>query len=99
MDTTYESLTIMPEFIFYIPSAFTPNGDLKNDEFAPKGLGISEFNMVIYDRWGNCLYQTNNINNPWKGDNYPNGVYIYKINVKDDMGKPYEYFGHVSIIF
>lgn len=59
-DTTIRSLVVQNEFAFYVPTSFTPNGDGMNDCFRPCGNGIDKntFKMVVYDRWGNLVYDT-----------------------------------------
>lgn len=104
MDTAYVLVGISPEFTFYIPNAFTPNGDGINDEFIGAGIGISEYEMWIYDRWGEQLYYTNDINKPWDGSvkgkrgQSKQDVYIWKVRIKDVLKKHHEYTGHVTLI-
>jgi gliding motility-associated-like protein len=70
-----------------IPNAFTPNGDVLNDDFGiiKKGdcTSISNFNMLVYNRWGNKVYETNNPDQPWDGKfkdtPAPSDVYVYII--------------------
>ncbi|HOE05243.1 MAG TPA: PKD domain-containing protein [Bacteroidales bacterium] len=59
-DTTKRSITVNGEFTFYAPTMFTPNGDGKNDCFRICGNGIdkNDFYMVVYDRWGNKVFET-----------------------------------------
>lgn len=68
-DTACHSVSILPEFTFYIPNTFTPNGDFANELFYGKGRGIKEYNIWIFDRWGNriwdCSYNGNNTD--WDG--------------------------------
>ncbi len=52
----------------YVPSAFTPNGDGINDVFMAKGHAILTFEMWIYNRWGEVVFYTNDINRPWLGE-------------------------------
>jgi len=66
------------------PNAFTPNGDGLNDYFLPKFRGISEFEMHIFNTWGDLLYSTYSMEDPgWDGYNKgrmsPNGNYVYKV--------------------
>ena len=58
VDTIAYTIIIDPIFIIYIPNAFTPNGDNINDTFGPSVYGISEFEMKIYNRWGQIIYHT-----------------------------------------
>jgi gliding motility-associated-like protein len=67
----------------WMPNAFTPNGDGRNDVFRPVGISITTFRMTIYDRWGNMVFETNDIKNGWGGkmgnQPCPAGVYSYII--------------------
>lgn len=55
-DTTCHPVEILPEFTFYIPNTFTPNGDFMNEMFYGKGRGIKEYNIWLFDRWGNQIW-------------------------------------------
>ncbi|MBN4051405.1 PKD domain-containing protein, partial [bacterium AH-315-M05] len=105
-DTFYRTIIIQPGYIFHVPNAFTPNKDGKNEVFIPQGIGIDEenFEMIIYDRWGNLIYETNDINKPWDG-RANNGrkiaqqdVYVWVIFTKDILGKRHRYIGHVTLV-
>jgi gliding motility-associated-like protein len=69
----------------YVPTVFTPNGDGINDEFTVVSSeeGITSFSMVIYDRWGKLMFQTNDIKQGWNGSVNgvlsPAGSYAWKI--------------------
>lgn len=56
----------------WFPTAFTPNGDGVNDFFRPKGISISRFHLEIFNRWGQLLFQTDDIERGWDGSS--NGV-------------------------
>lgn len=101
-DTASAIITIRPQFAVYIPNAFTPDGNGLNDIFTPVGIGImeDEYQMLIYDRWGNLVFSSNNLNVGWdgsiKGEPQPkDGVYTYKITLVDVFGNKHEYVGHV----
>ncbi|MHA4809530.1 gliding motility-associated C-terminal domain-containing protein [Flavitalea flava] len=71
-----------------MPSAFTPNQDGKNDLFRVKyPFTVSQFNMIIYNRWGQQVFHTQNINEGWngtlKGAPQPAGTYIWYISLTD----------------
>jgi gliding motility-associated-like protein len=102
-DTKGMILKIEPEFIFYIPNTFTPNNDGLNDLFQGVGIGIVEFDMLIFDRWGKCIYKTNDIQSGWNGkikDKEPaeQGTYTWKIEIKDILNKNHSYTGHVLLL-
>jgi gliding motility-associated-like protein len=62
-DTTYVKV-----FKYYIPNAFTPNGDGVNDYFRIVGLYRNiNFRMNIYDRWGQMIFESDDIDKPWDG--------------------------------
>jgi gliding motility-associated-like protein len=56
-DTISHPVEITPEFTFYIPNTFTPNGDQTNEFFFGKGRGIKEYNILLFDRWGNTIWE------------------------------------------
>jgi gliding motility-associated-like protein len=71
----------------YIPSAFTPNNDNKNDCFRIKNwMGIKEFKLEIFNRWGEKIYSSTNSTSCWdgtfKGIKQPTGVYVYIVKAK-----------------
>jgi gliding motility-associated-like protein len=72
--------------VFKVPNAFTPNHDGLNDCFGVKYWGPADvFDLSIYNRWGERVFQSGNINACWdgtyKGMPQPPGVYVYKINI------------------
>ena len=103
-DTATNCFVIDPVFNLYIPDAFSPNGDGKNETFKPVGQYIKNFEMYIFDRWGNKLYHTLDINQGWNGTVNGGSVisqedtYVYKINVTDSQGKQHSFIGNVTII-
>jgi gliding motility-associated-like protein len=70
---------------FFIPNAFTPNNDGKNDTFKPYGSSIKSIEMRVFNQWGELVYQTTDVNKGWdgvfKGKAQPVGVYPYGIKV------------------
>ena len=107
-DTAVKKITINPDVVLYVPNAFTPGSDGLNDEFQiflpPTGVDFSTFNLLIYDRWGELIYKTNDVNVSWNGRKNNSGeilkqdVYVYKITFKDVKKKQYEKVGHVSLL-
>lgn len=89
---------IRPEFVFFIPNAFSPNDDGMNDVFMAKAIGVKEFTMIIFDRWGQEIFKTNDFNRFWDGNNMPMDTYVYKINLIDVGRSAHEYLGRVSIV-
>jgi gliding motility-associated-like protein len=99
MDTTQRCIKINPESSFYIPSAFTPNGDGKDDLFMPIGKEIAGMQLSIYNRWGGLIYSRNeNSLVHWDGSNFPQDAYVYRIFVVDKAGYKKEYIGTVTLL-
>ncbi len=103
-DTAYQTVTIEPDFMFYVPAAFTPNEDGINDTFIAKCIFANEFELSIFDRWGNLIYKTNSIDNPWNGkvnnkaESVQPDVYVYSITIKDSKKVKHFYKGTVSVV-
>ncbi|MCX6296806.1 MAG: gliding motility-associated C-terminal domain-containing protein, partial [Bacteroidetes bacterium] len=104
VDTTQLCVIIDPEFTFFIPNAFSPNGDGINDEFYGKGEYINSFEMLIYDRWGNLIFFSDDINKHWDGkanhgsELAQQDVYVYVVKIKDIKDKKHKYTGTVTIV-
>lgn len=101
-DTMRITITIYPEFQLYVPNAFTPNGDGKNDAFFAKGESVAEYEMIIYDRWGNQLFRTEEVFGEWDGTTNgietPLGVYVWVIRAKPFARPLVEKRGHVTLV-
>ena len=71
-------------FVF-VPNAFTPNGDKENDVLYVRGIWIEKFVLRIFDRWGEKVFQSSEVDNGWdgnfKGKPLPNGNFVYKLSV------------------
>jgi gliding motility-associated-like protein len=104
LDTAYREIYIAPGFTIYIPTAFTPNGDEKNDYFIPSGMGIASLDMRIFDRFGAEIFSTSDLNAPWNGSVRnteqlcSEGVYAYYMKIRDYKGLVTEYSGVVSLV-
>lgn len=103
-DTVQQLVIVSPEFTFFIPNAFTPNNDGINDEFFGTGIGIVEYNLFIFDRWGNLIFSTDDLNDKWNGkanlgaEMAQQDVYVWKVKLKDIFGKHHNYIGTVTIV-
>ncbi len=90
----------------FVPNAFTPDGDGNNDTFNAKADNVIEYQMLIYNRWGDMIYESNSIDNDWDGTFMGKeaqiDVYVYKIyySYEDESGVVNEeqQVGRVSLI-
>ncbi|HEX7414736.1 MAG TPA: PKD domain-containing protein [Bacteroidia bacterium] len=107
-DSITKPVEILPDFTFYIPNAFSPNGDGKNDGFKGLGMGIdaNTYNMWIFDRWGLMIYYTTDLNQSWDGHMHGDegkpvlqeDVYVWKVKFSDIFGTLHEYHGTVTLL-
>ncbi len=72
----------------FVPTAFTPNNDGRNDFFKALGTeAVTEFDLKIFERGGQVVFETKDKNKGWdgklKGMGFPTGVFVYLINYKD----------------
>ena len=98
------TMQILPcdETFIWVPNTFSPNSDGDNDIFTPKGINIIDYEMTIYNRWGEELYFTRNILGGWdgyfKGKVVPLGDYSYKINYLDNRNNLQTIVGKINIL-
>lgn len=85
-DTVCYDVVVDDVTFVYIPNSFTPDGDGVNDVFSVSTtVALAEFSMLIFDRWGQVVYETNDHESPWNGgfknadEPLPSGVYAYRI--------------------
>jgi large repetitive protein len=105
-DDEIQTIIVKEDYAVYIPNAFTPNGDGMNDVFFPQGIGINtdRFEMYIFDRWGNMIYQTDRWPGGWDGTVQGTtricqiDTYVYKIVTVDPDGNRRQYIGSVNLI-
>ncbi len=103
-DTTMHQIVINPEFSFFIPNAFSPNGDGLNDYFGAKGMGIEVYELMIFDRWGNLIFYSDELDKTWDGkanqgaEKAQQDTYVWKVKLTDVFRKKHNYIGTVSII-
>jgi gliding motility-associated-like protein len=101
-DTSEIMITVNPTYALYFPNAFTPNGNGNDDVYLPKGYGIKVFEMTIYDRWGQLVFKSNDINTGWDGtyNGVPaiRDVYVYKCMIRDINTDPHYFMGPITLI-
>jgi gliding motility-associated-like protein len=105
-DTAYQSIVINPSWELFVPNAFTPDGDNYNNVFYTKGYGIQEqgFTLRIYNRWGETLFESHDMNVGWDGTYFKDnsavkdGVYIWTVQFIDVTNRKQERKGHFTLI-
>lgn len=99
---TSNTLTITKESYVFYPNAFTPNGDELNDIFYVSGQFIAEFEMKIYNRWGELMFTSNDPLIGWDGSSrgnvMPEGTYVFFAKITDLAGRTFERTGSILLL-
>ena len=104
LDSVINTIEVIEDIIFYVPNAFTPDGDAFNNTFKPVftfGIDPNSYTMYIYNRWGEIIFETNDVSVGWdgtyNGEIVQDGTYSYtikfKVKGKDDYKK---HQGHLT---
>ena len=102
--TTSAVLDIYGDVLFYIPTAFTPDNDGLNDALVINGRQVRLFEIWIYNRWGELVYNSTDLEEVWTGDvnggtHYaPNGVYQWVIQAAGFDTDAQEFRGFVHLM-
>ncbi len=104
VDTSQQCIAIIPEFTFYFPNSFTPDEDGINDEFCGEGRNILSYEMFIYNRWGELVFYSDDINKRWNGALKGSGevvqqdVYVCVFDITDIGKNKHNYIGNVTLV-
>ncbi|MCC6724699.1 MAG: PKD domain-containing protein [Saprospiraceae bacterium] len=106
LDTLVQFIDVTPEVTYYLPNAFTPNEDTVNDFFVGTGVtrGITNFNLSIWDRYGQKIFETNKVDEPWngrlgnEGRQAQNGLYLCIVSYTGPRGEPFSYRGYATLL-
>ncbi|MBW7867897.1 MAG: PKD domain-containing protein [Brumimicrobium sp.] len=108
-DTARSVVDVKDKVIFYIPNTFTPDHDEYNEMFKPifaSGYDPQTYTLLIFDRWGEIIFESHDVNVGWKGTYgvdsntiVKDGTYLWKIDFKETMSdKHHTYTGHVNVL-
>jgi gliding motility-associated-like protein len=105
-DTAYAIVQVQEDLIFYVPNTFTPDGDAYNELFLPiftSGFDPDDYNLLIFNRWGEVLFESNNSNFGWDGTYggkiVKDGTYVWKIEFKTKYTDERQvHVGHVNVL-
>jgi gliding motility-associated-like protein len=103
--TASNSFTITFPPLLYIPNTFTPNNDGLNDVFMVEASSVFTYEIRIFDRWGDQVYYSTNVQDAWTGDRRgnngtycPNDIYNYVAKIKGFNGEAQEYQGTITLV-
>ena len=95
-------ITVDENELINIPNVFTPNGDGNNDFYNVKNIGYKNIDIVIYDRWGIQMWQSNSITDSWdgkhNGKDVPDATYFYIIKTTSTNSTLKNYKGPILLI-
>lgn len=102
IDSITQYVEIRPSAEIYIPNAFTPNGDSKNDRFEIYTHNVKDVQVQIYDRWGLKIVEWNDVQGGWdgrvNGNPAQSDTYVYRVSTVDVNEKKEVHIGHVSLV-
>ena len=105
VDTMQYELVVFPEVLIYAPNTFTPDGDEFNQgwQVFMEGIDVYDFELLIFNRWGQTIWESNDILVPWdgtfNGKIVQEGTYQWIIRATDILNdNKYVYNGHVNLI-
>lgn len=95
-------VTILKDPNIFHPTAFTPNGDNLNDIFTVFGQYVVAFEMKIFNRWGELLFTTDDIQGGWdgtfRGVDMPEGTYSFIAHITDRAGRTFKRSGSMLLL-
>lgn len=98
--TTYEINCGEPDI--FIPNAFSPNDDNENDEFQIRGKVLESIELKIYNRWGEMVFETNDLNKAWDGQfdgkKVDQAVFVYQLDAICIDGRSFKKKGNITVI-
>lgn len=101
-EDTAQTVIVVRQTNVYVPQAFTPNNDGINDALEVFTSNPKFFNLKIYNRWGELVFESNNVNNKWngsyKGENCPQDSYSYILDVIQLNDKSYHKQGSILLL-
>lgn len=105
-DTMSVVIDVSPFITYFLPNAFTPNNDAKNDEFVGVGISdnIADFRISIFNRYGEEIYTSEDPAEGWNGrknntgEDAPAGIYVYTVKYLNPRGEQTVKRGHVTLV-
>ncbi|MCH2198665.1 MAG: gliding motility-associated C-terminal domain-containing protein [Flavobacteriales bacterium] len=104
IDVFCRNIEMIEKLRVYVPNAFTPDGDGVNEVWLPSVIGAVEYQVIVFDRWGDIVFQSNTVGEPWLGNRQqgeyfvPDGLYYYLLTAVGQDLETVEYSGYVIIL-
>lgn len=103
VDSTSQIVRVLPEFRYWIPNCFSPDENGLNDFFMPVTIGVSNYEFMIFNRWGQNIFKSTTPEEGWNGKyeelECPQGIYIWKLSFKNIVSDKTEvHLGNVTLL-
>lgn len=102
IDSLVQDVYVYPEIRLWVPNAFSPNGDGRNERFLPKVLGAKTYSLLIKNRWGETVYSSEVSAEGWdgtyRGQDCPQGGYAYNLTLYTVKGTTFERKGVIHLL-
>lgn len=97
-----DQVLVIVDGSLYVPNTFTPDGDGVNDVFFASGLEIDDFELLVFNRWGEQIWKGDNLRASWNGTysgvQSPIDTYVWKIEYSEISGEKHKLIGHVNLV-
>lgn len=102
VDSIQKRIEIEEAYYIYIPNTFTPDKNRYNTTFSAVTTGVSSLSILIYNRWGELMFESDDLRFKWdgiyKGEVAQQGTYIYKVNCITNSGRELDFYGHINLL-
>ena len=99
---TTDRVTIFFRGTLFVPNTFTPNGDGVNDRFYALSSEVSELRLLVFNRWGEQIFSTDQLDGAWdgtfKGKESPIDTYVWRVDYTETNGTDRTVYGHVNLV-
>jgi gliding motility-associated-like protein len=101
-DTIIKTVQVLPDFHVYVPNAFTPNGDGRNDQFIPVSRGVTKYKIQVFNRYGELVFSSEEPESGWDGTyqgvECKQDVYNWRLIVQSVQGESREMTGSILLM-
>jgi gliding motility-associated-like protein len=97
-----DQVTVFFRGSIFVPNTFTPNGDGTNDSFYALGHEVTVFRLLVFNRWGEEIFETDHLGGAWdgtfRGKESPIDTYVWRVDYTTTNGSAFTRFGHVNLV-
>ena len=97
-----DQVTVFFRGTLFVPNTFTPNGDGVNDQFYALTSEVSELRLLVFNRWGEQIFSTDELDGAWdgtfNGKGSPIDTYVWRVDYTETNGSSRTVYGHVNLV-